>query len=107
MTQVIFNPWYADWDRERYCREHGIVLTAYAPMGDIAKWSQAPLPAMAARLGKTVPQVLLRWLMQVGIVPIFGTDDEAHMAANVDVFDFALTASDVAALKEMHIAAYP
>jgi 2,5-diketo-D-gluconate reductase A len=56
------------------------------------------LTAIAARHGKTVGQVVLRWVIQRGIVALAKTVRRERMAENLDVFDFALGDDDMAAI---------
>ena len=87
------------------CRQRGLIFTAYCPLGRGRLLHDPVLADIAARKGRTLAQIALRWLIQQGnIVPIPRSSNAARMAENLDVFDFALTKEEVdriAALKRM------
>jgi diketogulonate reductase-like aldo/keto reductase len=91
----------ANWTTYAYCRAHGIRISGYRPLGAFAKWSEPPLPAVARAHNKSVAQILLRWALQKGVVPIFGSDSERHVRADVDIFDFTLTADELDGVTNM------
>jgi 2,5-diketo-D-gluconate reductase B len=82
-------------------RRHGLSVTAYCP---IAR-GQAPGDAVLARIGaahgKSPAQVSLRYLVQQGIIPIPRTSNPQHLADNFAVFDFALSAAEMAELDRL------
>jgi 2,5-diketo-D-gluconate reductase B len=74
------------------CRARGLVLTAYCPLGRGRLHGDAVLADIARRHGKTFAQVALRWLIQHGVIAaIPRSSNEARIAENLDVFDFALS----------------
>jgi diketogulonate reductase-like aldo/keto reductase len=54
--------------------------------------------AIASRTGRTVPQVIFRFALQVGMVALTGTTSGAHMAEDLGVYDFELEPDEVRAL---------
>jgi 2,5-diketo-D-gluconate reductase B len=85
------------------CRQRGLIFTAYCPLGRGRLLRDPVLAEIAARKGRPLAQIALRWLIQQGnIVPIPRSSNAARMAENLDVFDFALTEDEmkrIAALK--------
>jgi diketogulonate reductase-like aldo/keto reductase len=78
------------------CRERGLVLTAYCPLGRGRLQGDAVLAGIARRTGKTFAQVALRWLMQQGVIAaIPRSSNAARIAQNIDVFDFELSDDDM------------
>jgi 2,5-diketo-D-gluconate reductase B len=74
------------------CRQRGIVLTAYCPLGRGRIIGDPTLEEIAKRKGRSLAQVALRWLIQQGnVIPIPRSSSPARMRENLDVFDFALT----------------
>ena len=61
----------------------------------------ATLKSIAARLGKTIPQVILRWHIQHDSVPVFKTMKPARLRENFAVWDFKLTDEDMAAISAL------
>ncbi|MDP6603531.1 MAG: aldo/keto reductase [Rhodospirillales bacterium] len=56
---------------------------------------------MAERHGRTVSQIVFRFALDVGILPLTGTTDAAHMCEDLDVFDFRLEPADVAMIEAL------
>ena len=85
------------------CRRHGLIFTAYCPLGRGRLLRDPVLAEIAARKGRPLAQIALRWLVQQGnIIPIPRSSSPARMAENLGVFDFALTEEEmkrIAALK--------
>ncbi|MFF2271688.1 aldo/keto reductase [Agromyces sp. NPDC058136] len=77
---------------------HGIVTEAWSPLAQGAVLGEASVTAIAARLGVTPAQVVLRWHLQQGRVVIPKSVTPARIAANFDVFGFELTDDDLAAI---------
>ena len=81
----------------RACRERGLIFTAYCPLGRGRLLHDPVLAEIADRKGRTFAQVALRWLIQQGnIIPIPRSSNAKRMAENLDVFDFALSADEMA-----------
>jgi diketogulonate reductase-like aldo/keto reductase len=79
------------------CRERGLIFTAYCPLGRGRLLHDPVLAEIAARKGRTFAQIALRWLIQQGnIIPIPRSSNAKRMAENLDVFDFALSAEEMA-----------
>jgi diketogulonate reductase-like aldo/keto reductase len=78
------------------CRERGLVLTAYCPLGRGRLQGDPVLADIARRTGKTFAQVALRWLVQHGMIaPIPRSSNSERIAQNIDVFDFELSEEDM------------
>jgi len=56
---------------------------------------------IAARTGRTVPQVIFRFALQVGMIALTGTTSAAHMAEDLSIYDFELQPDEVRALDEL------
>ena len=63
-----------------------------------AQLSLPEVQQVAEKHGKTCAQVLLRWQLQTGFAAVPGSANEAHIAENLDIFDFTLDEADLAAL---------
>ncbi|MFH8252655.1 aldo/keto reductase [Microbacterium sp. B2969] len=98
VDQVELHPHWQQPDLLPYLAAHDIVPEAWYPLGHGArKLLDEPAVASAARAhGKSAVQVILRWHVQRGFVAIPKSTDPAHIAANIDVFDFELTAGEMA-----------
>jgi 2,5-diketo-D-gluconate reductase B len=74
------------------CRRRGIIFTAYCPLGRGRLLRDPVLADIAARKGRPLAQIAIRWLVQQGnIIPIPRSSNPARIAENLDVFDFTLS----------------
>src|SRR5262249_43968899 len=74
------------------CHERGLIFTAYCPLGRGRMLRDPVLADIAARKGRPLAQIALRWLIQQGnIAPIPRSSNPKRMAENLDVFGFMLT----------------
>ncbi|XP_026483672.2 aldo-keto reductase AKR2E4-like [Vanessa tameamea] len=94
----------------QFAREHGIAVMGYTPFGSLfpsKATSQSPPPRvddpelvkLADRYGKTVPQIVLRYLFELGVVPIPKSVKKERLKENLDIFDFELKPEDKDLLK--------
>lgn len=84
----------------KYCGEKGIVVEAYSPIGHGEILNQPDIMAMAEKYGVTVPQLCIRYTLQLGAVSIPKTADPAHMKSNSEV-DFEISEQDMEVLKSV------
>lgn len=96
VLQAEYHP-YLDQSRVLdYCRRHGMIFTAYCPLARGRLFHDPVLNAIAGTRGKTVAQVVLRWLVQQhNVAPIPRSSDPGRIAGNLEVYDFALTADEM------------
>lgn len=74
----------------------GLIFTAYCPLGRGRLLRDPVLANIAARKGRPLAQIALRWLVQQGnIIPIPRSSNPARMAENLGVFDFALSEEEM------------
>jgi len=80
-----------------YCRRTGLYFMAYCPLARGRLFKDPVLADIAAKRGRTLAQIALRWLLQQGnIVPIPRSSNVEHMAQSLEVFDFELTEAEMA-----------
>jgi len=95
--QAEFHPYLDQRKLTAACRARGLVFTAYCPLGRGRLLRDPALAEIAARKGRSIAQIALRWLVQQGnIVPIPRSSNAERMAENLDVFSFALTDDEMA-----------
>ena len=91
----------AGWDAEvrALCRTHGIIYQGFSLLSGNRQILVKPRVTEIARYyNKTVPQIVFRFAVQLGMLPLTGTTDGAHMRHDVDVFDFTLTSGETEAM---------
>lgn len=96
VDQVEHHPWLQQPDLESYCREHDIVVEAWAPVMRGRLGEVPELTEIAARHGVTPAQVALRWALQHGIVVIPKSTHAGRIRENADVFGFELSDGEMA-----------
>jgi 2,5-diketo-D-gluconate reductase B len=82
-------------------RRHGLSITAYCPVARGAAPGDAVLGRIGEAHGKSPAQVSLRYLVQQGIIPIPRSSNPQHLADNLAVLDFSLTAAEMAELARL------
>jgi 2,5-diketo-D-gluconate reductase A len=101
VNQVQFSPY--EYRRALFdaCRQKGIVLEAYSPLGTGRHLAGDTVRGIAQRLGRTPAQVLLRWCIERDIPAIPKSTHRERIAENGQVFDFALSDEDMTQLDEL------
>jgi diketogulonate reductase-like aldo/keto reductase len=98
VNQVNFNPFAFRRALLDSCQRHGVVLEAYSPLGTGRLLSDATVGAIAARVGRTPAQVLLRWCVQRDVPLLAKSTHRNRIAENGQIFDFELTGEELAQL---------
>lgn len=89
------------WDRgvRAFCKSNGITYQGFSLLtANRAVLTHPELVRIAEKYGRTPAQVVFRFALDAGMVPLTGTTDPEHMAEDLGVFDFRLTADEVAAV---------
>lgn len=103
INQVELHPAFQQRKLRSIQEPHGIITEAWGPLGQ-GKYELAELPGLsdiAAKHGKSIQQVVLRWHLQEGVVVFPKTVRKERMVENLSVFDFELSAEDMAAMAAM------
>lgn len=90
------------WDRpvREFCRANGVVYQGFSLLtANRQTLAATDLARIAARHGRTIPQTVFRFALEVGMIPLTGTSDGAHMQADLEVFDFRLEPAEVARIE--------
>ena len=100
VNQVEVNPFQQQLESVPFMQEIGVQPEAWAPFaeGRNGLFQNDVLLAIAARHGKSVGQVVLRWLVQRGIVALAKSVRKERMTENIAIFDFELSAADMAGI---------
>jgi 2,5-diketo-D-gluconate reductase A len=102
VNQIEWTPF--GWSHEMldYCHDQGIIIQAYSPLTRAKRLDDERLTGIAADYGKTVAQLLLRWNLQQGVVPLPKANRKEHLAENIAVFDFEISDEHLAELNELN-----
>jgi diketogulonate reductase-like aldo/keto reductase len=94
--QAEYHPYLDQSKVLDYCRRHGMIFTAYCPLARGRLFNDPVLTAIAQARGKTIAQIVLRWLVQQGnVIPIPRSSNPERIAQNLDIWNFALTAEEM------------
>ncbi|MCD7939177.1 MAG: aldo/keto reductase [Bacteroides intestinalis] len=97
VNQVETNPFYQQIEAEAFMQEKGVQIESWAPFaeGKNNMFQNETLAAIAGKYGKSIAQVILRWLIQRNIVVIPKSIRKERIIENFNVFDFELTKEDM------------
>jgi len=110
VNQVELHPYYTQPDLREFNAAHGIVTQSWSPICGVYRYfptdpqkvknclEEPVIVDLAAKYAKTPAQVVLRWHLEHGLCPIPKSARPERIAENIDVFDFELTAEEVAAI---------
>ena len=100
VNQILLHISNTPLELVEYCQKNGIAVEAYSPIahGEILK--QPEIQAMAEKYGVSVPQLCIRYTLQLGTISLPKTANPDHMKTNADV-DFEISAEDMEALKKI------
>jgi diketogulonate reductase-like aldo/keto reductase len=85
-----------------FCHDNDIVIQAWSPLTRGTRLNDDKLAAMAARYGRTPAQLLIRWNLQLGVVPLPKANHANHQRDNLHVFDFEISQVDMNKLRTLN-----
>lgn len=100
VNQIETHPFCQQIETQRFLQENGVQIESWGPFAEDKNdlFSNEQLTAIGRKHGKSVAQVVLRWLIQRGVVAIPKSVRKERMAENFAIFDFELTPEDMAAI---------
>jgi methylglyoxal/glyoxal reductase len=103
VNQIEFNPFNYDEQADTlgFCKEQAIIVQAYSPLARARQIDHPVIQDIASKIGRTNAQVMLRWAIQHGTVPIPKSVHSERMKENLDVFDFELSDEDINQLNSL------
>jgi diketogulonate reductase-like aldo/keto reductase len=105
VNQIEVNPFQQQIDTQKFLQDNSVQVEAWAPFAEGRNniFQNELLLSIAAKHKKSVAQVILRWLAQRGIIALSKSTRKERMIENISVFDFELSAEDVAAITTLDI----
>ncbi|XP_017889543.1 aldose reductase-like [Ceratina calcarata] len=112
MNQVEVHPNLNQKKLREFCAQRGITITAYSPFGSPKRtWAKSTDPqvtmdapeivAVGKKYGKTPAQVILRYLIDIGTIPIPKSSSKERIKQNINIFDFKLTPEEIATIDKL------
>jgi 2,5-diketo-D-gluconate reductase A len=103
VNQIQLSPTVTRESSRAFHAKHGIVTHSWSPIGgqsnDVLR--EPVVVEVAERHGRTPAQVVLRWHMELGLTAVPKSSDPTRLKQNLDIFDFALSADEVAAISAL------
>lgn len=103
VNQVEVNPFNAQWCAQENMEKHGVKMEAWAPFGEGRNnlFTNETLVSIGKKYNKSSAQVMLRWLIQRGVIIACKSTHIERMQENINVFDFELTEEDMNSIKTL------
>ncbi|KZS92007.1 Aldo/keto reductase [Sistotremastrum niveocremeum HHB9708] len=101
IDQVDLHPFQTRPDIVELCKKHDIILQAWAPLVRGMRFNHPVLKQIASQHNKSTAQVLLRYSLQKGFVPLPKSVKAERIASNADIFDFDLSTKDIQLLDSL------
>lgn len=96
VNQIELHPYFNQKDAIKYHEEKGIITEAWSPLGRASEViHDKNIEQIAKKYNKTIPQIILKWHVQNGVVPIPKSTSNARQIQNLDIFDFYLESEDL------------
>lgn len=99
VNQIEFHAGLVQKEAEEFSKLNGVVVEAWAPLCRGRAFGNTVLESIAAKHGKTQAQVLVRWCLDKGVLPLPKSVTPSRIRENIDVFGFALSADEIAAIE--------
>lgn len=105
VNQFERHPIFQQNDIVEFCRENNIQVMCYSPVARMDKEliENDSLILLSKKYNKSVSQIVLRWEVDTGGIPIPGASTDSHIASNIDIFDFTLSKEDIQLINDIGI----
>ena len=110
MFRIFIYPGFTQKECVEFCKKNNILVEAWSSLGKGNVLDNPLLKSIATNHGKSVAQVVIRWVMQTGVLPLVKSVTPSLIKENVDVFDFELSQQEmleIASMKDDRIGADP
>jgi len=100
VNQIEVNPFQQQIETQKFLQDNTVMVEAWAPFAEGKNniFQNEILLSIAAKHNKSVAQIVLRWVVQRGIIALAKSTRKERMLENISVFDFELSAEDLAAI---------
>jgi methylglyoxal/glyoxal reductase len=97
VAQFEYHPFRTVPSLVKMCKEHNIQIEAYSALCHMLPFvrENKTLELLAIKFNKSIAQIIMRWHIQQGVIPIFGSLNLNRIKSNIDVFDFVLGEEDM------------
>lgn len=105
INEVELHPLLTEKELREYCHNNGIQIMAYTATArmDFRLRESSRMRKLCDEYNKSLPQIMMRWHIQNGIIPIFNSTSIKHIKENIEVFDFELSEESMRIIEGMNI----
>ena len=101
VNQIRLCPGATQDELVAYCREKGMILEAYSPLGTGKIFEVPEMKELAEKYGKSIAQICIRFGLQMGYLPLPKSVTPSRIVENIKVFDFELEEADVKRIADL------
>ncbi|MEN0641618.1 aldo/keto reductase [Alkalicoccobacillus gibsonii] len=102
MNQVELHPYFSQETQRSYHQEHGITTESWSPLGRASHvLENKDIQSIAQTHDKTIPQIILRWHIQLGALPLPKASSAGRQRENLAVFDFSLSDQEMHTINKL------
>lgn len=101
VNQIRLCPGDTQDETVAYCRERGMVIEAYSPLGTGRIFDVPEMQELAKKYDRSIAQICVRWSLQRGYLPLPKSVTPARIQENIKVFDFTLAEEDVQLIADL------
>lgn len=95
VNQIYLCPGITQEEVVSYCKENGIILEAYSPLGTGKIFDSEEMKTLSKKYNKSIAQISLRWSLQMGFLPLPKSVTPERIKENTQIFDFELSQEDI------------
>ena len=102
VNQIELHPFLNLSELLEFCRKNNIMVEAYSPLTNGYMLRDDKLLEIAKKYQRTPAQMMIRWSIQTGVIPIPKSQRQERIAENAEVFDFVISAKDMEMMNSWH-----
>lgn len=102
VNQIELHPYLSQVELRNFCKTNDIVITAWSPLGRGKVLQDETIKAIGEKYGKSIAQTIIRWHLQSDHIVIPKSVTPSRIEENANVFDFELTAEDMATIDALN-----
>lgn len=102
INQVELHVFLQQPDLIKYCEDHNIKIEAYSPLAHGLPFDNQDIIKIAKKYNKSYAQIMLKFLLQLGLIIIPKSVTESRIIENINIFDFEIDAKDMNQLKKLN-----
>lgn len=104
VNQIECHPLFTQNEIREYCNVNDIKVMAYTPTARMdERLKKTVLVPLSKKYNKSMAQIILRWHIQIGNIPIVNSNNEKHIYDNINIFDFYLTDEEIKSISAINI----